>query len=292
MDGSLPFNPAAANLDEPALFDIRRGNGPVLFLFQHSGYTVPNNLHDAKGLPLGLPKERYDPKSREHRHEAADWGTLSFAEILARLIPDATLVISLVSREVADLDRARNAKNVIPTFSSEHPDHKVPGNTGLSEEEVEERLVKFYDPYHQAVAKEMARIKRKYGYVRVIDIHSFTQNWRGTERDVEIGTLYTTEKENPLAHAINNALTKQTKYIFKPNAPYQLSKLPENGAHVFENTHGEKRVGIELSQKILSTPEGIEQTAFIISDAIYDAISDLAPTPQTQHRVEREAVYA
>lgn len=274
MYGSLPFNPAAENLQEPALFDVHRGNGPVLLLFQHSGFYVPRHLYQ-NDQPLGLPPEWFDPNSPARRHEAADWGTSELANTLAKLMPQASFLRANYSRLIADLNRKRNAAEVIPSASSEHVNWTIPGNIDLSAEAREQRLRKFFDPYHAALTQEIARIKKIHGHVIVIDIHSFTPVWLGAPRPVEIGTLYTTE--NTLARALNAALERQAPQRFTPNAPYVLAGREDNGGHAFEQEHGLDYAGIEIRNDKLSTPTGVRQVAQIIAIATQDVQRILAP---------------
>lgn len=288
MDGSLPFNPAA-NVSKPEIFESHQGTSPALFLFQHSGYAVPKNLHDAQGRPLGLPPEWFDTTSPKRRHEAADWGTSELADALATLMPHASILRANISRLVVDLNRKRSAAEVIPSASSEHVDWIIPGNIGISAEEREQRLREFFDPYHQAVAEEIARIKQKYGYVIVIDMHSFTPEWHGQKRSVEIGTLYTSE--NALARALNNALDTQAPGRFTPNAPYAIAKREDNGGHVFEQEHRLNYVGVEVRQDLLSTPSGLHQNAQIIASAAHEVQRKLTPDHKTEKRPKLEAVY-
>jgi predicted N-formylglutamate amidohydrolase len=279
MDGSLPFNSAAANLQEPALFDIRRGNGPVLFLFQHSGFYVPLSLYQ-NDQPLGLPPEWFDPNSPARRHEASDWGTSELANALAFRAPEASFLRANFSRLIVDLNRKRSATEVIPTTSSEHVDWTIPGNMNLSAEAREHRLREFFDPYHAALAQEIARIKQKYGHVIVVDIHSFTPVWLGVPRPVEIGTLYTAE--NTLARALNAALVRHAPERFTPNAPYVLADREDNGGHAFEREHKLDYIGLEIRQDLLATQEGLFQTARLITNTVLEVQRTLIPELLTQ----------
>ena len=52
----------------------------------------------------------------------------------------------------------------------------VPGNQDLSPEQVRWRLRRFFLPYHRAVARQIARLRRR-GVPVIISMHSFTPRW-------------------------------------------------------------------------------------------------------------------
>ena len=76
---------------------------------------------------------------------------------LARLL-DAPAVLCHVSRLVIDANRKPGDPSSIPVISD---GTLVPGNQDLSPEQVRWRLRRFFLPYHRAVARQIARLRRR-----------------------------------------------------------------------------------------------------------------------------------
>src|SRR5918996_96497 len=113
---------------------------------------------------LGLPEAELD------RHIAYDVGAAEVTRALAGLL-DAPAVLCHVSRLVIDPNRLPGDPSSIPAISD---GTLVPGNQDLSPEQVRWRQRRFFVPYHRAVARRVAHLRRRHGVPAIISVHSFT----------------------------------------------------------------------------------------------------------------------
>ena len=188
-------SPTARSEPASALRDVGRdrvvelfnspGSAPVLLLCDHAGRWVPPELED-----LGLPP------SEIARHIGWDIGSADVARHLARLL-DAPAVLCHVSRLVIDANRQPGDPSSMPMISD---GTLVPGNQDLSPEQVRWRLRRFFLPYHRAVARQIARLRRG-GVPVIISMHSFTPRIGDTWRPWHAAVLWDTRPASCRASA-------------------------------------------------------------------------------------------
>ncbi len=145
--------------------EIIRGDAPLIVSFPHTGTDIPASIEARLVSPwLG----RRD----------ADWwvGRLyGFARDLG-----ATTVCTAISRTVIDVNRDPSGVSLYPgqtvtelcpttTFDGE-PLYR-PG-AAPTEAEIAERRARWFDPYHQALKAEVARLRAVHGAVVLYDAHS------------------------------------------------------------------------------------------------------------------------
>ena len=113
--------------------------GGVLVVSDHASNRVPEDID------LGIDPALLD------QHIAVDIGVAGVAELLVRDTGCATF-LGNVSRLVCDFNRDEHQPAVIPIASD---GHAIPGNA-LDHEAHEERLVRFFRPYHDALEALLA----------------------------------------------------------------------------------------------------------------------------------------
>jgi predicted N-formylglutamate amidohydrolase len=152
--------PAVAPSDD-AVVELANAGGaaPLLLLCDHAGRRIPPWLGD-----LGLPEHE------RARHIGWDIGAADVTRRLAQLL-DAPALLCHVSRLVIDPNRKPGDPSSIPAISD---GTFVPGNQDLAPEEVRRRLAYAFVPYHRAVARQIARLRRRHGIPAIISMHSFT----------------------------------------------------------------------------------------------------------------------
>lgn len=141
----------------------------ILIIADHASAHVPGDID------LGI-----DP-ALLRQHIALDIGV---AEV-ARLLCERTgcgAVLADVSRLVIDLNREEDSPGLIPLESDGHP---IPGNVGIDRQQ---RLDRFYHPYHAAITQALDGIDRPF----ILSLHSFTPALasRLEERPWHVGILY------------------------------------------------------------------------------------------------------
>jgi len=145
----------------------------------------------------------------------------------------------------------------MPETSEIYP---VPGNCNLSEQERDRRAQSYYVPV-------------------LVTIHSFTSNYHGRQREVEIGILH--DSDTRLADALLKVAVadeSENDYIIRRNEPYGPD---DDVTHTLQNhaiPANYLNVMIEIRNDLLSTPEACEVVAKSLARWIEKALKKLAPT--------------
>jgi predicted N-formylglutamate amidohydrolase len=230
-------DPASATIINP------RGRSPFLLIGDHAGNAIPQALGT-----LGLGQED------RIRHIAWDIGVGALGEQLAGRL-DAVFVRQSYSRLVIDCNRDPASAEAVVERSD---GTVVPGNLGLSAEARGERVRAIHAPYHHAIAAEIERRAAIGQPTWLVSLHSFTPAMTGTVRPWEIGVLHDGANDG-LALRLLAWLRDQPGLVVGDNEPYQMDATDHSvPRHAFPS---HPYVEIELSQRVLSTPEGIERWA-------------------------------
>ncbi len=167
------------------LHDIARGDSPLVIDVPHAGTRVPRAL--AAQL---TPEARPLPDTDWHVDKL-----YAFARAAG-----ATLVVATHSRYVVDLNRDPAGASLYPgadvtelcptrTFASEPI--WLPGGSPDAAA-IAARRAEWFDPYHAALAAEVERVRRRHGYVLLLDGHSIRSEvprfFRGRLPDLNLGT--------------------------------------------------------------------------------------------------------
>ncbi|WP_423680578.1 N-formylglutamate deformylase [Undibacterium sp. WLHG33] len=166
-------------------FHFQQGRVPLLISMPHVGTTIPADIA-AQMLPVA--QEKAD----------TDWHLPLLYNMAQEL--GASTLIAEYSRYVIDLNRAPDNANLYPgqdttglcpvdTFSKQPlylPD-QLP-----TEREIQRRISAYWQPYHQQLQAELARLRRQYGRVVLWDAHSIAsvvpRFFDGTLPDLNFGT--------------------------------------------------------------------------------------------------------
>ena len=167
------------------LFSLHRGTSPLLVSLPHVGTRIPDDLKPAL-------------VERAMAVEDTDWHLeplYAFARELG-----ASLLVPVHSRYVVDLNRpptdapmyaGTNNTELVPTrfFTGEplYRDGCVPTET-----QVQQRRETYWQPYHDALAAELARLKAGHGHAVLWDGHSIQSQlpwlFDGRLPDLNLGT--------------------------------------------------------------------------------------------------------
>lgn len=169
------------------LFRFQTGETPVLLSFPHAGLHVPEDVGRTM-TPAGLALVDAD------RHLDRLY---QFAPALG-----VGWIVAQVGRTVVDLNRAGDT---VParTLSGEaiHRDGTEPG-----EAERAARLAAYWEPYHAAVAAELARIRERFGVAVLLDAHAVSRRVAPDLPDLSIGTAGGTTCDPTLLRRIMGVL--------------------------------------------------------------------------------------
>jgi N-formylglutamate amidohydrolase len=180
-------------------FELERRAGPLLISAPHVGTFVPDEL-----------AARLTPPGRALVD--TDWFAdrlYPFAEALG-----ATVLRASWSRYVVDLNRDPSGATLYPgarttglcaTETFEGEPLYAPGDEP-SRDEIAVRRALCFDPYHDALAAELARIKARHGYALLLDAHSIWSPlpllFDGELPDVNVGTNSGRSCDRDLAEAV------------------------------------------------------------------------------------------
>ncbi|MFL5204639.1 MAG: N-formylglutamate deformylase [Microvirga sp.] len=149
----------------PDWLTVVRGEAPLVVSLPHTGTAIPAAYERGLVSPWLARKD-------------ADWWIERLYDFVADL--DATVIRTTISRTVIDVNRDPSGVSLYPgqattelcpttTFDGE-PLYE-PG-TEPTEDEIAERRVRFFDPYHATVNAEIDRLRARHATVVVYDCHS------------------------------------------------------------------------------------------------------------------------
>ncbi|MFL5332208.1 MAG: N-formylglutamate amidohydrolase [Geminicoccaceae bacterium] len=179
------------------------GRAPILILCDHAGREVPPTLER-----LGLSDEALA------QHIGWDIGAADVTRHLARLL-DAPALLNNISRLVIDPNRRPGTPTSIPPISD---GWVVPGNEALPMAAVVDRVVRYFLPYHRAIAHRIGAFRRAGTVPVVIAVHSFTPRMNGEDRPWQIGVLWGGDQR--LARPALTTLEARSDLLIGDNQPY------------------------------------------------------------------------
>ena len=233
--------------------DTRTG---LLILCDHAENSIPEP-HGTLGLkPQDL-----------NRHIAYDLGAAGVAERLAQEL-GAPAVLSRFSRLLIDPNRGLDDPTLIMQISD---GLIVAGNVGLTPEEIETRIARYYLPYHQVIGEAIDSAIDSGKPPVVVSVHSFTQAWKGVTRPWSVGVLW--DKDPRFALPLLAALREIPGIEVGDNAPYS-GQLKGDTLYRHGTTRGLAHALIEVRQDLILSPEGQAEWAMHLAQALRKVMGD------------------
>lgn len=228
----------------------------VLILCDHAENTIP----EAYGT-LGLKAADL------HRHIAYDLGIGAVAERLAEAL-GAPAVLSCFSRLLIDPNRGLDDPTLVMQISD---GLVVPGNVGLGPDEIEARIARYYQPYHQAVERAVEAAIALGKPPAIVSMHSFTQAWKGVGRPWAVGVLW--DKDPRLALPLLAALRAIPGIEVGDNVPYS-GQLRGDTLYRHGTARGLAHALVEIRQDLILGPEGQAEWAMRLAHILRKVLSD------------------
>lgn len=216
---------------------LHRGTAPLVVSLPHVGTLIPDELRD-----------RY--VERALGVEDTDW----FLDRLYAFVKDrgASLLVPRYSRYVVDLNRpsdnrpmyaGSNNTELCPTrcFTGDpiYRDGRAP-----TEAEVRQRVATYWQPYHDALAAELARVRAEHGHVVLFDGHSIKSElpwlFEGRLTDMNLGTASGAACAPALADRIVAVFAAQSAYSHVLNGRFKGGHItrhygnPAGGVHAVQ----------------------------------------------------------
>ncbi|MGL4558486.1 MAG: N-formylglutamate amidohydrolase [Afipia sp.] len=219
----------------PVIEENAGSSSPFFFTCDHYGRLIPRALGD-----LGVPA------SEMERHIAWDIGIAEVATWLAREM-DVHLIAQRYSRLVIDCNRPFDSPGSIPLISEAT---EIPGNGGLTREQMAQRQRAVFAPYHTRIAQALDARKARGLPTILVSLHSFTPVYAGIARPWHIGTLY--HRDDRLPHLLRDLLRKEGDLVVGDNEPYAVSDATDYTIPVHAEKRGLMNTGIEIRQDLIS----------------------------------------
>jgi predicted N-formylglutamate amidohydrolase len=251
---SAGFKLLAANEPPPFIESGRQGRSNFVIVVDHASPRIPRRLRD-----LGLPP------SELQRHIAWDIGALAVARQVAAAL-DATLVAQNYSRLVIDCNRDPKVPSSIPTLGESI---EIPGNIGLSDEEIAARRAEVFDPYHDHVRALLDERLAAGRPTILVAQHSMTNIFKGVRREMHAEVLY--NRDRRFAGLVLDMLRREPGLFIADNEPYRVSDETDYTIPRHGEARGLPHVEIEIRQDLVSEAAGQAQWAQRIADALRDA---------------------
>jgi formiminoglutamase len=143
----------------------RKGNSPLLLSIPHAGLGIPSAL-EPRLVSLWLARKD------------ADWYLPKLYDFAAEF--DATIILTKTSRTVIDVNRDPSGVSLYPGQATtglcpaESFDGEPLYHAGMAPDEAEiaARRAAYFEPYHAALAGEIARLRELHGHAVLYDCHS------------------------------------------------------------------------------------------------------------------------
>ncbi len=230
----------------------------VLFICDHASNHIPGEFDG-----LGLPAQELQ------RHIAYDIGAGPVTAQLADMF-GAQAILGTVSRLVIDPNRGLDDPTLVMRLSD---GAIVPGNRELTDDQIQDRIDRFYAPYDGAISAALDSILAEGLAPKIISIHSFTDKWRGDHRHWQLGLLW--DRDDRLLRRLQQALSGQDLTV-GDNEPY-AGNLKGDCLYRHGTCRGIAHILIEIRQDLISHEIGVEKWAALLFDALQQTL-DEAPT--------------
>jgi predicted N-formylglutamate amidohydrolase len=251
-------SPAHAPLTEDLVERFHMGGqAPCLVLCDHAGRRVPRRLDD-----LRLPEHEL------RRHIGWDIGAADVTRALAVLL-DAPALLCHSSRLVIDPNRRPGDPSSIPAIAD---GTFVPGNDGVDPAEARRRLASYFIPYHRAIARQIAGLRRRVGVPAIVSIHSFTPILQRGWRPWEVAVLW--DEDDRLAAPVLEGLRRERSLRVGDNEPYS-GRYPVGYTIPFHARRtGLPHVTFELRQDLIDTQPCARAWAERLAAVLRDPLAD------------------
>jgi N-formylglutamate deformylase len=225
------------NTPPQAVFQLHRGHAPLLVSVPHVGTAFPDDVAAAL-VPRALQAEDAD------RHLARLY---DFARGLG-----ASLLVPHFARYVVDLNRppdntpmypGANNTELCPTRFFTGEALYRPGQAPDAAE-VQRRVTLYWQPYHAALAAELARLKAVHGHALLWDGHSIQSRlpwlFEGTLPDLNLGTAKGRSCAPALRDRLAAVLAAQGTHSHVVDGRFQGGYItrhygrPEQGVHAVQ----------------------------------------------------------
>jgi N-formylglutamate deformylase len=217
---------------------------PLLVSIPHTGTLVPREI-----------RARFADRNVGSLPDT-DWHLHVLWDFAAGL--GATTIHARLSRFVVDLNRPRDRAKLYPgryetsvvptaTFAGE-PVYRT--GEEPDEAEVEARLLRCWDPYHARIARELERIRGRFGWALLLDAHSIVSRVPNFAAGELPGLMLGDVDGTAAAPAVTAAVLdvhRRSGISFRPNDPFKGGYITRRYGAPGSRVHA---LQLEMSQRL------------------------------------------
>ncbi|MCB9674604.1 MAG: N-formylglutamate amidohydrolase [Alphaproteobacteria bacterium] len=208
------------------------GVSPVVLCCEHASNALPAGMEWGRDAWI------------EPTHWAWDPGAALVTRDLTKAF-QSRAVLSRVSRLVIDTNRPLYSQTLFRDVADGHP---VFLNVGLPDRDRGQRVLDWWEPYHEALSASCAWAPAEV----LLSVHSFTPVYEGNVRDVELGVLF--ESADDLAAEVMRAL-RPSGLVIRANEPWSGKGGMMFSCYKHARENGMQALELELRQDLLAIPE-------------------------------------
>ncbi len=216
------------------VFTLHRGTRPLLVSVPHAGRALPPEL-TVRLVPRALAVED------------TDWHLDRLYDFVRGL--GASLLVPRCSRYVIDLNRPSDNAPMYPganntglcptTFFTGEPLYRAGQLPG--DDEVRRRVATYWQPYHDALADELARLRAAHGHAVLIDGHSIRDElpWLFVGRlpELNLGTADGASCAPALRRSLAGVLAAQTRFNHVVDGRFKGGHITRHFGRPAEQVH-------------------------------------------------------
>ena len=251
--------PRLIGADEPAAFEVIHAGKDrrLIIACDHASRRIPRSLGT-----LGLSDRYLDD------HIAWDIGAAEVARILCRRL-GCVAMLGNYSRLVIDLNRDLDDATAMPEISD---GVLIPGNMSLGEIQRAQRIRELYEPYHEAMRREISSLVSGEHVPVMINIHSFTPRQHGLNRPWDVGVLW--DADARLALPLMARLRSSGGIRVGDNEPYSGRHPADFTVDHHAESQGLACAGVEIRQDLVANPGGQAAWSDNLARALESVLAD------------------
>jgi N-formylglutamate deformylase len=229
---------------DSTIFTLQPGTAPLLVSMPHIGTDIPAEL-----------RAHYVPRALQV--EDTDWHLARLYNFLGEL--GASVLMPTTSRYVIDLNRppddapmypgASNTELCPTRFFTGEPLYQS-GQEPDAAERARRREV-YWQPYHTALATELARLKAQHGYALLWDAHSIRSEipwlFDGRLPDLSIGTASGASADDALTAAVVQACADYPQFSTAVNGRFKGGYITRHYGQPDQHIHA---IQLEMCQSL------------------------------------------
>ncbi|MGI8840741.1 MAG: N-formylglutamate deformylase [Caulobacteraceae bacterium] len=220
----------------PDWLTVQSGDAPLIVAFPHTGTDIPPDIEARLASPWLARKD-------------ADWWVHRLYDFAADL--GATTIRTAISRTVIDVNRDPTGASLYPGQATTElcPTTTFDGEglyregQGPDSAEIGRRRILYFEPYHGALAAEIARLRKSHRAVVLYEAHSIRSRiprlFEGELPHFNIGTNSGASCHPALAAAVEtvcdaSAFSRVTNGRFKGGYTTRHHGRPDEGVHAIQ----------------------------------------------------------